>query len=54
MTADLKKQKQGVICITELVENMDNVTKEVMTDTKHADDYYWYHDVFTQLTDKHT
>ena len=52
LAADLKKQ--GAICITELVEYMDSATKEVMAGTKHADDYYWYHDALTQLTDKRT
>ena len=52
IAADLRKH--GVICITELVEHMITTTKEVMAGTEHAEDWFFYHDALTQLTDKRT
>ena len=52
LAADLKKE--SAICITELVEHMVRTTEEVMRGTKHEDDWYFYHDALTQLTDKRT
>ena len=50
----LDLRKNGVVCITELIEHMINETREIMVGTPHEHDWMFYHDALTQLTDKRT
>ena len=50
---DIRK-RQGVVCITELVEHMIEASQEVMNGTSHEHDWYFYHDALQQLADPRT
>ena len=50
MAVDLRKHK--VVCIKELVLHMYNETKKFFQGTEHEDDFFFYHDALTQMTDK--
>ena len=55
IATDIRKQ-QKVVCIMELVEHMYKTTKEFFrgTEFEDGDDFYFYHDALTQLSDKKT
>ena len=42
----------GHVCITELVEHMITQSAAVMKGTAHEDDWVFYHDALTQMTDR--
>ena len=44
----------GSVCITELVKHVCKQTQQCFQDTEHANDWHWYHDALTQLTNART
>lgn len=52
IATDLRKAPHRAVSIKELVWHMYSTSKDFFADTEHKDDWFFYHDALTQLTDK--
>ena len=54
--SEIKKVKRmkKFICVTDLVQHICDETAKAYKGTKHEDDWLFYHDALTQMTDKKT